>query len=160
MDPNKFALHLRLHKLHDTGVLAVILLHELLQKQGRNVTLVQGYLTVMGETCWHVWIEDEKGFQIDLGRILACHVEPEFQKCEFKFMREKPEGVEVKEDPANVGIWDARNEKLFWKRAPRPFLEFRSKCHKAVPKCTSRVDSEDRDHPLRNQEALQEATHV
>ena len=133
MDPQKFALHLRLHKLHDTGVLAVILLHELLQKQGQQVTLVQGYLTVMGETCWHVWIEDDKERPIDLGRILACLMDSEFQKCEFKLSREKPEG-EVREDPANVGIWEARNEKLFWKRAPRSFLDFRSKCHKTVSK--------------------------
>jgi hypothetical protein len=133
MDPQKFALHLRLHKLQDTGVLATILLHELLQKQGQKVTLVQGYLTVMGETCWHVWIEDENDRPIDLGRILACLVDPEFNRCEFKLSREKPAG-EVQEDPANVGIWDARNEKLFWKRAPRSFLNFRSKCHKTVSK--------------------------
>ena len=134
MDPQQFALRLRLHKLHDTGVLATILLHELLQKQGQEVTLVQGYLTVMGETCWHVWIEDSKGYPIDLGRILACLVDAEFTKCFFKLDKEKPDVQEIREDPANKLIWDMREDTAFWKKAPKKFLDFRSKCHKIVSK--------------------------
>ena len=137
MDPQRFALHLRLHKLHDTGVLAVILLHELLQKQGQQVTLVQGYLTVMGETCWHVWIEDDKGRPIDLGRILACMVDEEFNRCEFKLSRDRPDSFEVREDPANKLIWEMREDRSFWKKAPKKFLEFRAKCHKTVSKTES-----------------------
>ena len=129
MDPQQFALRLKLHKLHDTGVLATILLHEILQKQGQQVTLVQGYLTVMGDTCWHVWIEDEKSRTIDLGRILACMIDSEFSKCDFKLEKEKPDGFEVREDPSNLKIWEMRNESGFWKKAAsKKFLEFRSKC--------------------------------
>jgi hypothetical protein len=136
MDPQQFALRLRLHKLQDTGVLATILLHELLQKQGKTVSLVQGYLTVMGETCWHVWIEDDKERPIDLGRILACMVDQEFTKCAFNYEKDKEKlaGFEIKEDPANKTIWEMREDKSFWKKAPKPFIEFRAKCHKTVSK--------------------------
>jgi len=134
MDPMQFALRLRLHKLHDTGVLATILLHELLQKQGQEVSLVQGYLTVMGETCWHVWIEDEKDRPIDLGRMLACMEEPEFEKCFFKLVKEKPDDADIKTDPVNVEFWEMRDRRDFWKKAPKKFLEFRTRCHKAVSK--------------------------
>ena len=131
MDPHQFALRLRLHKLHDTGVLATILLNELLQKQGQEVSLVQGYLTVMGETCWHVWIEDTKERPIDLGRILACMVDPEFQKCEFKLTKDRPPG-DIQEDKANIAIWENRDNRMFWHSAPKKFREFRAKCHKSV----------------------------
>ena len=143
MDPQRFALHLRLHKLHDTGVLATILLHELLQKQGDKVTLVQGYLTVMGETCWHVWIEDKNGRAIDLGRILACFVDEEFHKCEFKLSKDRPEGFEIREDPANKLIWEMREDRNFWKKAPKKFLVFRSKCNRIFSKTESQADYRD-----------------
>jgi hypothetical protein len=132
MDPMRFALHLKLRKLDDTGILAVILLHELLLKQGqKNLELVQGYLTVMGETCWHVWIAQNETVIIDLGRIIATLKDPAFENCKFSYSLEKPEG-DVTTDEQNLNIWESRNDKLFWKNAPKKFLEFRSKCHSRV----------------------------
>ena len=130
MDPNRFALHLRLHKQETSGIFAVILLHEILEKQGQQVKLVQGYLTVAGETCWHVWIEDSEKNIIDLGRILAEHKDPEFSVCDFKYTIEKPVGTSVTCDEESMVIWGARKDKNFLKAAPKGFLDFRSRIHR------------------------------
>ena len=133
MDPMKFALRLRLRKLDDTGLYALFLLKELLDRQGwSDLEVVQGYLTVAGETCWHCWIKRGDSI-VDLGRILATLKEPEFAKCEFKYTLEKPAG-DVRVDEPNVAIWERRGDHAFWKGAPKKFLEFRSKCHALVPK--------------------------
>jgi hypothetical protein len=132
IDPMNFALRLKLRKLDDTGLFALILLHELLLKQGwANLELVQGYLTVMGETCWHVWIVQNKKTIIDLGRIIATLKDSEFEKCKFDYSIEKPQ-FEIKLDQKNVDIWESRSDRNFWKTAPKNFLEFRSRCHKLV----------------------------
>ena len=134
MDPMQFALRLRLRKLDDTGLFAAILLHELLIKQGwSDLKLVQGYLTVMGETCWHVWMV-HRGLIIDLGRIIAVMKDNEFSKCTFDYSIEKPD-FEIKIDHTNTEIWQTRADRNFWKSAPKKFLEFRSHCYKRI-KCT------------------------
>jgi len=131
MDPMNFALRLRLRKLDDTGLYALILLHEILVKQGqKDLELVQGYLTVMGETCWHCWLRDGKNNIIDLGRIIATLKDAEFERCEFKYSTEKIDGAKV--DQPNVLIWEKRNDANFWKGAPKKFIEFRSNCHSRV----------------------------
>lgn len=132
MDPTQFALRLRLRKLDDTGLYALLLLHELLIKQGwQDLELVQGYLTVMGETCWHVWMLHKSKHIIDLGKIIAILKDHEFSKCEFNYSTEKP-SWEIKKDEANILLWESRTDKLFWKKAPKKFLEFRSNCHSRV----------------------------
>ena len=131
MDPHGFALRVRLYKLQDSGILATILLHELLTKQGAKFELVQGYLTVMGETCWHVWIVGDGGKHIDLGRILATLADPAFDNCQFTYSLTKPDG-DIKVDRENQELWEIRDQVSFWKKAPKKFLEFRSKCHSQV----------------------------
>lgn len=133
MDPRSFALRLRLHKMEDAGVHGVLLLHELLLKQGhKNLEMVQGFLTVAGETCWHVWLKDEKDEIIDLGRILAELKDPEFKKCVFKYSLEEPDGYTRDKEDVNQKIWEARESKDFWKTVPKKFQTFRSKCHSLV----------------------------
>lgn len=132
MDPHSFALRLRLHKLEDAGVHGVLLLHELLLKQGwTDLNLVQGFLSVAGENCWHVWITRDDEI-IDLGRILAELKEPEFKKCEFKYLLTEPDGYTKDKEDLNQKIWDSRESKDFWKTVPKKFREFRSKCHSLV----------------------------
>ena len=126
----RFAMHLRLHKQETSGIFAVILLHELLKKQGQDVKLVQGYLTVAGETCWHVWIEDAEKNIIDLGRILAEHKDANFSVCDFKYTTEKPVDAKIEYDEQNMLVWEARNDKNFLKAAPKGFTDFRSRIHR------------------------------
>ncbi len=132
MNAHNLALRLRLHKMEDAGVHGVLLLHELLLKQGyKNLELVQGYLSVAGENCWHVWL-DHDGEIIDLGRILAELKDPEFKKCEFKYLLREPEGYTKDKEDLNQKIWETRDAKDFWKTTPKKFQEFRSKCHSLV----------------------------
>ena len=134
MDPERFALRLKLYKLDDHGVYGLLLLHELLLKQGcADLELVQGYLTVTGETCWHCWMVHKGDIVIDLGRLIATLKDPQFSRCDFMYSRERPEATKVHEDPANLQIWESRNEKTLWKEAPKKFQEFRSLMHKKTP---------------------------
>ena len=129
LDPKRFMLKLLLYKQETSGVFATILLKELLEKQGQKVKLVQGYLTVAGSTCWHVWIEDDSNQIIDIGKMLAIHKDPEFSVCEFKYTTEKPEG-QIEYDEQNMVVWNARNDKNFLKAAPKGFMDFRSRIHR------------------------------
>jgi hypothetical protein len=128
---DRFALRLCLHKLEYQVVYAVLLLHELLLKQGwTDLELVQGYLTVAGETCWHCWLV-HGGAVVDLLRILATRKDPAFARCEYTYTTETP-SENVQEDPANLEIWANRNEKTLWRNAPKKFQEFRSLMHKKL----------------------------
>jgi hypothetical protein len=128
-DVARFALKLKLYKLADQNVFMQALLSELLNKSGSatGATVVQGYCTAYGESCYHVWVEDHKGVATDLSHFL-------FPEYKLTLTKEPIEGAQ--KDQLTVDLFELykSDQKEFWKKAPRKFLDFRAKCHTQVSK--------------------------
>jgi hypothetical protein len=123
---NRYALKVKLNKLEHQSVFIQVLLSELLNKSGvSGATLVQGYCTVYGESCYHVWVEDDKGTSFDVTKKLF----KEFDIPDFKLTKEPIVGAQ--KDQLTVDHYELykSDPKEFWKKASRKFLEFRAKCH-------------------------------
>ena len=129
-DVARFALKIKLYKLADQAVFIQALLSELLNKSGtsKGSTLVQGYCTAYGESCYHVWVEDDKGVATDLTQFLF----PEYKNVTLT--KELVEGAA--KDQLTVDLYELykSDQKEFWKKASRKFLDFRAKCHTQVAK--------------------------
>lgn len=55
---NRYILKLRVNGLQNCGLYGNVLLHELFDRNDfRGTRLVQGYITLGEETCWHVWVD-------------------------------------------------------------------------------------------------------
>ena len=117
------ALRLKLHKLENSGIFNAVLFHDTLNKN--NSELIQGYCTVNGDTCWHVWSR-VSGEDLDIARFIAILKDKEFERCEFKLGTEEPEGAQ--KDPETLELWELykRDKGAFWRKAPKKFLDFRS----------------------------------
>jgi hypothetical protein len=129
-DVARFSLRIKLYKLADQAVFIQALLSELLNKSGsQGATVVQGYCTVYGESCYHVWVEDDKGVPTDIVQYLF----PEYQNVILS--KDQPVG-NTQKDQFTADLYELykSDQKEFWKKAPKKFLEFRSKCHARVPK--------------------------
>jgi len=128
-DVARFALKIKLYRFGDQAVFMQALLSELLNKSGSatGATVVQGYCTAYGESCYHVWVEDDKGVATDLTQFLF----PEYQ---ITLTKEPIEGAA--KDQLTVDLFELykSDQKEFWKKAPRKFLDFRAKCHTQVSK--------------------------
>jgi hypothetical protein len=135
MDTHSFLLRLKLNKLHDSGIFTVALLSELLNKQGGVTHLVQGYCMVAGDTCWHVWIEDDEGNVTDILRKIAISRDQNFEMCAFRLFTEPP-AHDYDKNQSQLDLWDVYNDNPanFWKSAPKKFTDFRSKCHRLISK--------------------------
>ena len=118
----RLALKLRLNKIDDCGISASLLLHESI----KNSTLVQGYFTIQGETCWHVVVSHEDTI-LDMGYQLACLQDPEFLKCPVSFSRDEPESYKKNDDI--IKQWDLyqSDRRAYWKQTSKKVREFRSK---------------------------------
>jgi hypothetical protein len=131
-DVARFALKIKLYRFGDQAVFMQALLSELLNKSGSatGATVVQGYCTAYGESCYHVWVEDDKGVVTDLTQFLF----PEYQ---ITLTKEPIEGAAKDQLTADLFDIYKSDQKEFWKKASRKFLDFRAKCHTQVSK-TSR----------------------
>jgi hypothetical protein len=128
-DVARFSLRIKLYKLTDQAVFIQALLSELLNKSGATgATVVQGYCTAYGESCYHVWVEDDKGTVTDVIQYLF----PEYQNVTLS--KEPIEGAQ--KDQLTVDLYELfkSDQKEFWKKAPKKFLDFRSKCHAHLSK--------------------------
>ena len=131
----RLALKLKLNKLDDCGITAPILLNEILAKMGHTTTLVQGYCSTGGETCWHVWIEIEiergaLGQRLDIGYTLACLKDREFEKCPVILHKNiAPGAKEPQRDTESLDLWEIhqKDSKEFWKKQPIRIQNFRAK---------------------------------
>lgn len=120
------ALRMKLHNIDGVGVTAPILLNELLYKNKYQTKLVQGYCTVNGDSCWHVWVQvGSENF--DIGYTLACFQDAEFAKCQFVLSQTAPE--EYQKDQKVIDSWELyeKDHKEFWKKAPKKIQDFRAK---------------------------------
>ena len=129
-DVSRFALKIKLYKLADQAVFIQALLSELLNKSGSHgATVVQGYCTVIGESCYHVWVEDDKGVQTDIVQYLF----PEYPDV---VLSKDPPIRDPQKDQFTVDLYELykSDQKEFWKKAPKKFLDFRSKCHALLSK--------------------------
>jgi hypothetical protein len=119
----RLALRLRLHKVAKNPS-SVILLHESMP----GSKLVQGYCTVMGETCWHLWVEKTDGAILDMTRHLAELGDPEFKKCEFVLgVGLLPDKCMKEPDVVDAYELYKKDPKAFWKEQSKTLREFRSK---------------------------------
>ena len=127
----RYALRIKLNKFEHQAVFIQALLCELINKGGKsNSTLVQGYCTVYGDSCYHVWIEDEQGNVTDV----AKKIFKEFDTPDFILTKNYIE--KANKDQITVDLFElySSDPKAFWKKASHPFLAFRSKCHSQMTK--------------------------
>ena len=123
---NRYALKVKLNKLEHQAVFIQALLSELLNKSGaQKTTLVQGYCTVYGDSCYHVWVEDDQGVSFEVTKKLF----KEFDIPDFILSKDPIEGAQ--KDQLTVDLFElyTSDQKEFWKKASRKFLDFRAKCH-------------------------------
>ena len=126
----RLALKLKLNKIDNCGIVAPILLNELLLKIGYSSSkLTQGYCSLSNETCWHIWVELE-GRKLDIGYTLACLKDSEFEKCTTILHTNLAQGVKVPEqDTETLDMWELyqENPKEYWKKQHVKLKNFRSK---------------------------------
>ena len=131
----RLALKLKLNKIDNCGLTAPILLNEILAKQGLKTRLVQGYCSLSGDTCWHVWVEiqmSEHGSpqKLDIGYTIACLQDQEFEKCEMILHTTLAPGAKTpQKDTESVDMWEIyqKDSKEFWKKQPTKVQNFRAK---------------------------------
>jgi hypothetical protein len=125
----RLALKLKLNKIDSCGIVAPILLNELLSKLGHETKLVQGYCSFSNETCWHVWTE--LGVQkLDIGYTIACLHDKEFEKCTMILHTNIASGSsEPKTDTEVLDMWSVyqKDPKEFWKKQLVKIQNFRAK---------------------------------
>jgi len=123
---NRYTLKVKLNKLEHQAVFIQALLSELLIKSGvSGATLVQGYCTVRGDSCYHMWVEDERGTVFDVTKKLF----KEFDIPDFILTKEHIEGAQKDQFVVDLCELYKSDQKEFWKKASKKFFEFRSKCH-------------------------------
>jgi hypothetical protein len=124
----RYSLKVKLNKLEHDSVFIQALLCELMNQDG--ATLVEGTCTVYGDSCHHVWIEDKGGLVTDVVRKLF----KEFDVPDFKLSKEMKPGL--KKDQLTSDLFELyhKDQKDFWKKASKKFLDFRAKCRAQISK--------------------------
>ena len=125
----RLALKLKLNKIDNCGIAAPILLNELFAKQGLKTSLVQGYCSLSGDTCWHVWVECEPQ-KFDIGYTIACLQDKEFEKCSMILHQNIAPGNKTpQQDTESVDSWNLhqKDSKEFWKKQSVKVQNFRAK---------------------------------
>jgi len=132
---SRFALKVKLNKFEHQAVFIQALLCEILNKLGGATThkLVQGYCTLHGQSCQHFWIEGPQQEPIDITRKLF----KQFDVPDLILSKDPIAGAE--KDQFTTDLFEVyescdANKKEFWKKAPKKFLDFRSKCHGQISK--------------------------
>ena len=132
----RLALKLKLNKIDNCGIVAPILLNEILAKQGLSTKLVQGYSSLSNETCWHVWVEVSKCNalgpveKLDIGYTIACLQDKEFLSCQMILHTNLVPGSKPpQKDTESVDSWEVyqKDSKEFWKKQSIKIQNFRAK---------------------------------
>jgi hypothetical protein len=129
---NRYILKLRVNGLQNCGLYGNVLLHELFDRNDfRGTRLVQGYITLGEETCWHVWVEDEAtNEKYDVISRLATG-----NNAGFTYLYERPESgaEEDAEVTAEFELYTS-NKAEFWKKlsTPTKVKNFRAKMMKKL----------------------------
>jgi hypothetical protein len=122
----RLALKMRLNKIDGFGITGPILLCDALYKQKFSSRLVQGYCTVNGDSCWHLWVQigDDK---YDIGYTMACLDDHEFTKCQFVLSEDEP--VQYQKDQTVIDSWNLyqKDPHAYWKKAPKKIQDFRAR---------------------------------
>ena len=127
----RLALKLKLNKIDNCGIVAPILLNEILAKQGLSTKLVQGYSSLSNDTCWHVWVEVDKCTdKLDIGYTIACIQDKEFLSCQMILHTNLVPGSKPpQKDTESVDSWEVyqKDSKEFWKKQSIKIQNFRAK---------------------------------
>ena len=120
---DRLALRIRLNKLEEHPLEAVVLLHEVTPES----TIKEGYLVINDrDCCWHAWVETKDGAALDINYKLITLKEPEFESCKTERVMEKPVDLEAHQDQQVIDRFHLPMRE-FWKSAPRKYQEFRGK---------------------------------
>ena len=119
---NRYILKLRVNGLQNCGLYGNVLLHELFGRNDfRGTRLVQGYITLGEETCWHVWVEVGDAKYDVISKI---------SDTEFTYLYERPESGAEEDDEvtAEYELYKT-NKVVFWSKrsTPQRVKNFRSK---------------------------------
>ena len=120
---DRFFLKLRVNGLRNPGIYGNLLLFDFLSHHDQKVELVQGYLTVGKETCWHIWVETDSGDTLD---IIKASVDAE-EGVKFEYTKDIPENFESDEEITKQYELYKDDKKEFWKKAPPKIKNFRAK---------------------------------
>ena len=115
---NRYILKLRVNGLQNCGLYGNVLLHELFGRNDfRGTRLVQGYITLGEETCWHVWVENEEtGDKYDVISRLATG-----NNAGFTYLYERPESGAEEDDEVTAEFELYKSNKVeFWTKASTP----------------------------------------
>ena len=120
----RYILKLKINGLKNCGMHGNLLLHELFVRYGErrgdgtNGEIVQGYISVGKESCWHVWVESEKKYDV-VRRLTGSS---------FEYLREKPEAG-AEEDPEVSAQYElyTKDKSEFWKKSAPKMKNFRAK---------------------------------
>ena len=129
---NRYSLKLRVNGLQNCGLSGNVLLHELFDRNDfRGTRLVQGYITLGEETCWHVWVEDEAtNEKYDVISRLATG-----NNAGFTYLYERPESGAEEDDEVTAEFELYKSNKAeFWKKlsTPTKVKNFRAKMMKKL----------------------------
>ena len=124
---NRYILKLKVNSLQNCGLYGNVVLHELfIRNDVRDSRLVQGYITVGEETCWHVWVEvgDAK-----------YDVISKLSGTEFTYLYERPESGAEEDDEVTAEFELYKTDKVeFWTKlsTPQRIKNFRSKIMRGI----------------------------
>ena len=125
---DRFFLKLKVNGLRNPGIYGNILLGEYLHHRDPHCAaeLVQGYLTLGNQTCWHVWVDDGGGGGGRPLDIIRASVESD---VDFEYATEVPAGTTAERDDEITRQYELylEDRKEFWKQAPAKVKNFRAK---------------------------------
>lgn len=118
MNFKRFILRAKLHKVHNMSFELTLLTHELLRCE-----LVQGYISVEGATCWHIWLNKDNQI-IDP---TLEFMQDKFGACECQRFMEKPTDRVVDENQDFITSYElyVKNPRSFWEQCDEKFKKFR-----------------------------------
>jgi hypothetical protein len=121
MSDKNLALRLKLNRLTDCGINAPIIFHE----TNPGTSLVQGWCTVEGSTCWHVWVEMPDGTVVDVIRTLAILMNPLYKNSTFTLSKEGKGEM----DQETLDNWEMyqKDPKVYWSKQPKKIKDFKSR---------------------------------
>ena len=120
---DRFFLKLKVNGLRNPGIYGNLLFYDLYTHHhpSDDVKLIQGYLQVGKEVCWHVWVE--KGD--DIFDIIRKSVEGD---ADFTYIKDTtPENFESDEEITKQYELYKEDKKEFWKKVPVKIKNFRAK---------------------------------
>lgn len=126
----RLALRLKLNKIDNLGISAPILLNEILAKNKYKTKLVQGYCSLGGETCWHIWVVINDNEPVDINYTIACLHDTSFiNRNMILHMNILPGAPAPTTDTENTDNWELyqSDHHAFWKKQPIKLQNMRAK---------------------------------